>query len=123
MLVGGIFNARFTASMAGVVLVGREFYRFGYLSKHGPSSRIREVGAVPLDVAEFGMVCALSLVYLKYRVGPFFARRKFVQRFTMTRYDKKYAEVIDEIKNPRGQSYYMYRKARSLLPHDPRIKQ
>ena len=123
LLVGGIFNARFAASAAGVVLVGRELYRFGYLSRHGPSSAIREAGAVPLNVAEFSMVCALSLVYLKYRVGPFLSRRKIVQRFTMTRYDKKYAEVMEAIENPRPKSYYMHRKSRSLLPLDPRIKQ
>ena len=110
LLVGGLFNARFVASMAGVVLIGREFYRFGYLSKQGPNSAIREAGAIPLNVAEISMACALSLVYLKYRVGPFFARRKFVQRFTKTRYDKKYAEVMEEIKNPRPQSYFMLRK-------------
>ena len=109
--------------MASVVLVGREFYRFGYRSKHGPDSAIREAGAIPLNLAELSMIGVLSLVYLKYRVGPFFGRRKIVQRFTKTRYDKAYEDVLDEIQNPRAQSYYMYRKARALLPLDPRIKQ
>lgn len=123
LLVGGVFNPRWTASAAGVVLVGRELYRFGYLSKHGPNSTIREAGAIPLNAAELSMIGALGLVYLKHRAGPFFARRKIVQRFTKTHYDKKYAEVMEEIKNPRPLSYYMHRKQRSLLPFDPRIKQ
>ena len=110
LLVGGVFNPRFTASAAGIVLIGREFYRFGYLSKHGPNSHIREAGAVPLNAAELSMVGALGLVYLRYRVGPFFARRKFVQRFTKTNYEKQYAAVLDEIKNPRPLSYYMHKK-------------
>ena len=124
LLVGGVFNARWAASAAGFVLVGRELYRFGYRSKHGASSPIREAGAIPLNIAEFSMICALSLVYLKYRVGPFFARRGFVQRWTKTSYDKKYAEVTEELeRNSGGPSIYMYRKLRPLLPLDPRIKQ
>jgi len=79
---------RFAAAMAGVMLVGREFYRFGYLGKQGPNSKIRELGAVPLNAAGFLLINALAFFALKRRTGDFFARRKFVRRFTHNHFDK-----------------------------------
>ena len=32
LFIQGMFMPRFAATMAGVMLVGREFYRFGYLT-------------------------------------------------------------------------------------------
>jgi len=56
---------RFTVAMASVMLVGREFYRFGYLDKDGPSSTIREMGAVPLNAAGFLLINSLAFFVLK----------------------------------------------------------
>ena len=73
--------------MAGIMLVGREFYRFGYLDKDGPSSKIREIGAVPLNAAEFFLIGATAFVVLKRQTGGFFSRRKFVRKRTWSHYD------------------------------------
>lgn len=51
--------------MAAVMLVGREFYRFGYLDKHGPSSVVREIGAVALNAAGIFVTASAALVVLK----------------------------------------------------------
>ena len=101
-LVGGIFLPRFTFGCTSVVLVGRELYRFGYMSKDGPNSKIRELGAYPLNIAEILMILSLGVVYLKYKTGAFFLRRKVVRRFTHTTYDKRFEElekVAEKAKN------------------------
>ena len=85
---------RFTAAMATVVLFGRELYRFGYLTKEGPSSKIRELGAVPLNAAEFFVIGSVSCYLFKRWSGGFFSRRKLVRRFTTTAYDKRMEEVM-----------------------------
>jgi len=95
-LVGGIFFPRFTFGCTSVVLVGRELYRFGYMSKDGPNSKIRELGAYPLNIAEIFMILSLGAVYLKYKTGAFFLRRKAVRRFTHTTYDKRFEELEKE---------------------------
>ena len=77
-LLNGIFFPRITAAMGGVVLVGRELYRYGYMTKQGPNSGIRELGAIPLNVAEFLVVGCLLFTYGRYKMGPFFSRRKIV---------------------------------------------
>ena len=95
-LVGGIFFPRFISGCTSVVLVGRELYRFGYMSKDGPNSKIRELGAYPLNIAEIFMILSLGAVYLKYKTGAFFLRRKVVRRFTHTTYDKRFEELEKE---------------------------
>ena len=70
--MGGIFKPRLAASVAGVVFVGREFYRIGYLTKEGPSSVIREIGAVPVNVSEIFLILGISSIYLRRRFGSFF---------------------------------------------------
>ena len=123
LFVGGIFRPRLAATVAGTVLVGREFYRIGYLTKEGPSSVIREIGAVPTNVSEILLILGIGSIYLRRKFGPFFANRRFVQRWTMSKYDRAYEKVLDEINNPRSQSYYLVRRNRSKLPMDPRILQ
>lgn len=78
MLVNGLFLPRFTATMGCVVLVGRELYRYGYMTKHGPNSGIRELGALPLNAAEILILGSLLFVYARYKFGPFVSRRKIV---------------------------------------------
>ena len=95
-LIGGIFFPRFIVGSTSVVLVGRELYRFGYMSKDGPNSKLRELGAYPLNIAEIFMILSLGLVYLKYKTGAFFLRRKIVKRFSWTTYDKRFEELEKE---------------------------
>ena len=77
-LVNGIYFPRFTACLGMVVLGGRELYRIGYMSHEGPTSKIREVGAVSLNVAELLGVLGLSLAFMRYRFGTFASNRKVV---------------------------------------------
>ena len=84
---------RFSTMMATTMLLGREFYRFGYLDRDGPSSRVREVGAVALNAAGIFLIASAALVVLKRQTGGFFSRRKFVRRFTMNHYDKQLEKV------------------------------
>jgi len=109
---------RFSASMAAVVLVGRELYRFGYLTKEGPSSPIRELGAVPLNAAEFLLIGSVSFYLFKRFSGKFFSNRKSVRYFTDSHYDKQMEKVIKEIDlAKRG----LTRKKPTLLPMHPFI--
>ena len=65
LFVQGIFMPRFTVAMAAVTLVGREFYRFGYIDKDGPSSKVREIGAVSLNAAGIFLAISAAMVVLK----------------------------------------------------------
>jgi hypothetical protein len=64
--------------MGMVVLVGREFYRYGYTSNDGPNSRIREMGAIPLNAAESFLLCGIILMGARYSLGGFLKRRKIM---------------------------------------------
>ena len=97
MLVGGIFFPRFGATMASIVVAGRELYRYGYMSDEGPNAKIREVGAIPLNIAEASMIIGIGVIAIRYMFGPFFGRRKFVRRFTWSKVDIKKEEVLDKI--------------------------
>ena len=76
--------------MGGVVLVGRELYRVGYMSAEGPTSKIREAGAIPLNIAELFCALGVSFVFLRYQFGGFFSRRKLIQSLTKSKYDRAY---------------------------------
>ena len=97
LLVGGLFTPRFSSLMGVSVLIGRELYRFGYMSNDGPNSRIREAGAIPLNAAEFFMILGVGVLAVRYLFGPFFSRRKFVQRFTRSKIDRKTTEVFEKM--------------------------
>ena len=81
LLVSGLFFPSFSATMGGIVLVGRELYRYGYMTPDGPNSIIREIGAIPLNVAEISMISAIGFLALRYFFGPFFSNRKIVKFF------------------------------------------
>ena len=51
--------------MASVMLIGRELYRFGYLDKDGPSSKVREAGAIPLNAAGVFLIGSMAFFVLK----------------------------------------------------------
>ena len=84
--------------MGSVVLVGRELYRYGYMTKDGPNSNIREYGAYPLNIAELLCIFAVLLGFSKSRLGGFFSRRKIVRYFTHTKYDIELEKIIINIK-------------------------
>ena len=94
LLVGGMFLPKFCALMGATVLVGRELYRYGYMTEDGPNSWIREAGAIPLNVAELMLMLSIGFLAARYFCGPFFNNRNFVRRFTMSKYDKKYEDVL-----------------------------
>ena len=54
------------------------------------------MGAYPLNIAEICLIGSLGLVYLKYKTGAFFLRRKIVKRFTWTHYDRRVLELEKE---------------------------
>ena len=78
MLVNGLFFPKLTTTFGMIILVGREFYRYGYMTNDGPNSHIRELGAIPLNVAELLIASSLIFVFARYRVGPFLKRIKFI---------------------------------------------
>lgn len=87
--------------MGATVLVGRELYRYGYMTNDGPNSSIREAGAIPLNVAEMLMIVGIAGIMTGYLFGPFMRNRKLVKRFTMSKIDRKTEEVIKKIKEGR----------------------
>ena len=82
--------------MGCVVFVGRELYRYGYMTKDGPNSHIREMGAIPLNIAQLLMIVSFGLLGVRYFTGGFLKRRKLVQRLTMQPIDRKVKEVLDK---------------------------
>ena len=104
--------------MAGVMIVGRELYRHGYHDRHGPSSKVREAGAVPLNAAGFFLISSLAFIALKRQTGAFFGRRKFVRYFTHTPYDKHMEEVV---KKADWAKKGISEKAKPMLPMHPKI--
>ena len=55
-----------TAALGTIVLGGRELYRIGYMSPEGPTSKIREMGAYPLNVAELLMLFSVTSIFFSY---------------------------------------------------------
>ncbi|CDW72188.1 mapeg family protein [Stylonychia lemnae] len=102
-LIAGIFFPRLAASLGGVVFVGRELYRYGYMTKEGPSSKIREMGAIPLNVAQLTLLLCIGFIGVRYMTGGFLKRRKLIKKLTMQPIDRKIAEVIEkEAKKKQG---------------------
>ena len=96
--VNGLFFPRLTAGLGAVVLAGRELYRIGYMSPEGPGSRIREYGAIPLNIGELLCVLSVCFVFLRYQFGGFASRRRFVKYFTHSRYDLELEKVMKDVK-------------------------
>ena len=96
LMVQGAFMPRFATAMASMMLVGREFYRFGYLNKDGPSSIVREMGAVPLNAAGFLLIGSFAFLAAKRRTGDFFSRRKSVRYFTHNHLNLRLEKVLKD---------------------------
>ena len=112
LLVGGAFTPRLSASLGIVVLIGRELYRYGYMTNEGHTSKIREAGAIPLNAAEFFMILGVGVLALRYFFGPFLGRRKFIRRFTWSKVDIKKDLVIEKMEREQ--------KFRPIIPTGPR---
>lgn len=65
-LIGGFFFPRTAVGLGSVVLGGRELYRYGYMTPDGPNSKIREYGAIPLNIAEALLVASVSFIFMRY---------------------------------------------------------
>jgi len=96
VFVNGIFFPRMTAGLCGVVFVGRELYRIGYMSKDGPNSKIREIGAIPLNVSELFLTLSVVFCLLRYQFGGFVSRRRIVQYFSKSHMDKQLEKMQDD---------------------------
>ena len=112
LLVGGAFTPRFSAALGLTVFVGRELYRYGYMTKEGPNSHIREAGAIPLNIAEVMMILGVGVLALRYFFGPFLGRRKFIRRFTWSKVDIKKDVVIEKMEREQ--------RFRPIIPTGPR---
>ena len=119
LLVGGIFQPRFTCCLGSVVIVGREFYRWGYLTKYGPNSFIRELGAIPLNVAEILLILGIGSLYPRMRYSGLFKNRKLYKKLFQQKIDSHLVEVNKEIENNKHSSIRNWRNNRSLLPMHP----
>lgn len=119
MFIGGIFQPKLTILMQGIVLIGRELYRFGYMSKQGPNSKIRELGAIPLNAAEIILLISFTSIYFRHRFAGALKNRKIVKRFTHSKQDIMFSKVLDEEEKARQGLYKIYRDQRSLLPMHP----
>ena len=93
----GVFVPRITAGLGLVVIGGRELYRFGYMSPEGPTSKIREQGAYPLNISELLLASGVLFMFLRYQFGGFVSRRKLIQRLTMSRHEVELAALKDDI--------------------------
>ena len=82
LLVNGFFFPRITAALGSVVLGGRELYRVGYMSPEGPTSKIREMGAMPLNIAELLMLLSMTGIFIRYQFGGLLRNRNFYKRLT-----------------------------------------
>jgi len=67
VLLLGMFRPRSTVALAGTVIVGRELYSFGYNSREGPNSKVREMGAYPLNIAEILMILSFGQLFYSRR--------------------------------------------------------
>ena len=112
LLIGGVFTPRFSAAMGATVIIGRELYRYGYMTNEGPNSHIREAGAIPLNAAEVFMILGIGALAVKYFFGPFLGRRKLIRKFTWSKIDRKTDEVVEDLKR-KG-------KFRPIIPMGPR---
>ena len=121
MFVGGLFQPLFTIAMQSIVIVGRELYRFGYLTKDGPNSWIRELGAIPLNAAEVMLILGFSSIWFRHRFQGMIKNRKFVKKFTHSNQDIMLAKVLKGEKDAKEGIYKIYRDQRSMLPMHPKI--
>ena len=99
--MAGMFFPRTVASLGVITITGREIYRYGYMTKEGPNSYVREVGAVSLNIAELFTISLIGVVALRYFFGPFFNNRRFVKRFKLGKVDIKLEEVMRKLKDGR----------------------
>jgi len=92
-LLSGVFYPRASLAFGSVILVGRELYRYGYMTNQGPNSSIREVGAFPLNIAELCICLLLTGSFLGAIVVPRMAKWGIVKRMVMGRYERILSDI------------------------------
>lgn len=107
--------------MGSVIIVGRELYRWGYLSKDGPNSHIRELGAIPLNAAEIFLVLGFASLYFRMRYEGLLRNRKLFKRLFTQKIDGSVEKMTKEIENNNNSPIKQWRDSRSLLPMHPLI--
>ena len=71
LFLSGIFFPRLTTGFGMIILLGREFYRYGYFTNDGPNSLIREIGAYSLNISELLIAFLVCGVAFRYKFGKF----------------------------------------------------
>lgn len=95
--------------MQSVVICGRELYRFGYLSKDGPNSVIREIGAIPLNVAEIMLLIGFTSLWFRHRFSGALKNRKLIRKFTHSKQDVMLEKILKEDKDAKEGYFKIYR--------------
>lgn len=93
----------------------------GYLSKDGPNSFIRELGAIPLNAAEICLILGLGTLWFTRRYEGLFRNRKIYKRMFSDPTNVALTAVKKEIKEENEAVFSKWRKSRSLLPMHPTI--
>ena len=95
MFLSSLFYPRLTVGLGTVVLLGRGLYTYGYYTESAQSI-IREVGAVPMNVAEIFFTLSVSTAVVSFFCMPFIRRRNFYRKRFWTVYERKLDEVKDQ---------------------------
>ena len=80
LLVSAVFQPRFTACLTLPVLFGRELYKTGYMSPDGPNSKVRECGAIPLNIAEIFLILGVGSIWFRKRYEGLLRNRRIYKR-------------------------------------------
>lgn len=99
ILISGVFQPQMTAFLTSIVITGRELYRFGYMSKQGHSSFIRELGAYPLNIAEMLMIFGLGSIFYRKRFENIVKNRSFYKSWFVQRDQLTKVKVEQQIKD------------------------
>jgi hypothetical protein len=121
VMVLGVFRPRSTLVLSGTVITGRELYRIGYQSREGHNSKIREMGAYPLNIAEMLMILSLGQLFYSRRFVGLLKNRKFYKKYFMDKSQVKLMEVKKEIEDDKLGALKHWRLNRSMLPMHPKV--
>lgn len=76
----------------------------GYTSNQGPNSKVREMGAVPLNIAEIFMILGLGSIFYRKRFAGLLKNRKFYKNWFVQKSHLRLKDVEKEIKNEKTAS-------------------
>lgn len=67
LLVTGVFQPTLAAIFGTTTLVGRELYKYGYNTRQGPNSNIREAGAIMLNASEILLLLLMGTMWFRLK--------------------------------------------------------